>query len=81
MARVSFLDPSASDDPEVRQLFAVAQREGTPRPEMIAVGAHDPEGMKLYHRLWRHLFKGGKVEHELKELMRVHVAELVDCRY
>lgn len=37
--------------------------------------------MKLYHKLWRHLFKGGMVEHDLKELLRVHIAEQIDCRY
>lgn len=81
MARISYVDPATITDPEIQAILEASRREGTPRPEMMAIGAHDPESMKLYQRLWRHLFKGGRLEHDLKELLRVHVAQLIDCHY
>jgi len=65
----------------IREFFEEARRIGTPRPEIQAIRAHQPDVIRSFMYTWKRLFKGGIVEFELKELCRVRVASTLDCRY
>lgn len=81
MARISYVDPGAIDDPEVRAFIDEAERVGTPRPEIQLIRAHVPAVIRSFVYTWKSVFKSGLVEHELKELLRLRVATSLDCRY
>ena len=55
--------------------------EGTPRPESTAVRAHSPSAFWAFANSWAALYRGGIVDHALKELCRVYVSRSVKCEY
>ncbi len=81
MPRISYVDPAAIDDDELRGYLEDARLHGTPRPESQAVRAHQPEVLRHFTRTWNAVFKQGIVDNRTKELCRVYVSRLVDCHY
>ena len=81
MARISYVDPSSIADPEIRSFIEEAERVGTPRPEIQLIRAHVPAVIRSFVYTWKSLFKGGIVDHDLKELLRLRVARSLDCTY
>ena len=81
MARISYVDRATIDDPEIRAFIEEAERVGTPRPEIQMIRAHVPGVIKSFVYTWKSVFKGGIVDHELKELLRLRVARSLDCTY
>jgi alkylhydroperoxidase family enzyme len=81
LPRISYVDPSTVDDPEIVEILERARREGTPRPESQAVRAHNPEVMKAFNYAWETFFRRGLVDHRIKELCRLFVAKSVECEY
>lgn len=81
MARISYVDPATIDDPEIRAFIEEAERVGTPRPEIQLIRAHVPAVIRSFVYTWQAVFKGGIVDHGLKELLRLRVATSLDCAY
>jgi hypothetical protein len=54
---------------------------GTPRPEIQLIRAHVPAVIRSFVYTWQAVFKGGIVDHGLKELLRLRVATTLDCQY
>jgi hypothetical protein len=81
MARISYIDPSTIEDEDIRQFFEEAVRVGTPRPEIQAIRAHQPDVIRAFMYFWKRVFKSGVVEFQLKELCRVRVATTLKCGY
>ena len=83
MARISYIDPAAIGDPQVRDWLEEAVREGRPGPENQAIRAHQPDVMRSFTLTRKMLFDGdaGVLEHDLKELTRAYIAYTVECRY
>ena len=81
MARISYVDPASLTDPELVEDMKLAQRYGTPRPETQAIRSHVPDVAKAFSRAWKRIFRGGNLEHSLKELCRVYVSETIGCEY
>jgi alkylhydroperoxidase family enzyme len=78
--RISYV-PLEDMTPDMRAEMERCAREGTPRPESSAVRAHVPAAFWFFARSWNDLFRGGIVEHDLKELCRVFVSRSVKCEY
>jgi alkylhydroperoxidase family enzyme len=78
--RISYVPAEQMDERTLAELRRCA-REGTPRPESSAVRAHSPEAFWAFADSWAALFRGGVVEHALKELCRVYVSRSVKCEY
>jgi alkylhydroperoxidase family enzyme len=55
--------------------------EGTPRPESSAVRGHSQAAFWAFADSWAKLFRGGVVEHSLKELCRLYVSRSLKCEY
>jgi formylmethanofuran dehydrogenase subunit E len=78
--RISYV-PLEDMTPEMRAEMERCAREGTPRPESTAVRAHVPAAFWFFANAWNDLFRGGIVDHSLKELCRVYVSRSVKCEY
>lgn len=81
MARISYVDPEALDDPELVGYLEHSRRYGTPRPETSSIRFHVPTVAKGFSRGWERIFRNGVLEHPLKELCRVYVSKSIDCDY
>jgi hypothetical protein len=81
MARISYVDEQAIDDPELRRYLEDARRFGTPRPETQSIRSHVPAVAKAFSRAWDRIFRAGALEHPLKELCRVYVSQTIECNY
>ena len=83
MARISYVDPDAIADPQIRGWLDEAVRAGRPGPENQAIRAHQPEVMRSFTLTRKALFDGnaGVLEHDLKELTRAYIALTVECGY
>jgi alkylhydroperoxidase family enzyme len=78
--RISFYPLDQMDAPTRAEVERCAL-EGTPRPESSAVRAHSPEAFWAFANSWAALFRGGVVDHTIKELCRVYVSRSVRCEY
>jgi alkylhydroperoxidase family enzyme len=78
--RISYV-PLEDMTPEMRAEMERCAREGTPRPESSAVRAHVPAAFWFFANAWNDLFRGGIVDHSIKELCRVYVSRSVKCEY
>jgi len=81
MARISYVNPDNLEDPELREALHQAMLKSTPRPEIQAVRAHQPEVLRAFIYTWERLFKGGIVDRHLKELCRLRVSTTLGCNY
>ncbi len=81
MAHISYVKPEAIEDPELREALQHAMLHSTPRPEIQAVRAHQPDVLRAFLYTWARLFKGGIVELQLKELCRLRVSTSLGCNY
>lgn len=81
MARISYVKPEDIEDPELREALNQAMLRSTPRPEIQAVRAHQPDVMRAFIYAWARLFKGGILPQPLKELCRLRVSTTLGCNY
>lgn len=78
--RISYFPLSEMDEKMLGEMNRCAT-EGTPRPESSAVRGHSPAAFWAFADAWAKLFRGGVVEHPLKELCRVYVSRSLKCEY
>jgi alkylhydroperoxidase family enzyme len=67
--------------PDVRRALEDAARRGAPNPVLLRILARHPEALHAFYAGWQETFYRGRVEHPLKELMRVRMARLRGCAY
>lgn len=65
----------------VQEYFRIAEERGAPNATLLRILARDPDSLRIFYDAWNASFYGGRVEHELKELMRVRMARLRGCGY
>jgi alkylhydroperoxidase family enzyme len=78
--RIAYFPLEEMDDEMLTEMQRCA-REGTPRPESSAVRAHSKDAFWAFADSWARLYRGGVVEHALKELCRVYVSRSLNCEY
>ncbi len=81
MARIGYVKPEDLADPELRDALREAMLRSTPRPEIQAIRAQQPEVLRAFIYTWKRLFKGGIVDLQLKELCRLRVSQTLGCNY
>lgn len=81
MTRISYADPDDLSDPDLRAALRQAMLHSTPRPEIQAIRARQPEVLRAFLFTWERLFKGGIVDLHLKELCRLRVSQTLSCDY
>jgi len=79
--RIEAVDESTVGE-EVRHRFAIAEERGAPNSTLLRIMARDPESMKTFYDSWcRSFYDANRVDHGLKELMRVRMARTRSCGY
>lgn len=80
-ARMPLVDISTLNDPQLDAIIEKSRRLSTPKPAWYQTLASNPAVAKSFAQYWDTVFRGGRVEHEIKELMRNCVAQLLGCSF
>jgi hypothetical protein len=81
MPRIDYVKLDEIEDDDVRAALEFAMRNSTPRPEIQAIRARQPEVLRAFVYAWDRLFKGGVVDRQIKELCRLRVSQTLECGY
>lgn len=80
-SRMPLVDIATLHDPELDAIIEKSRRLSTPKPAWYQTLASNPSVAKSFAQYWDTVFRGGRVEHEIKELMRNCVAQLLGCSF
>lgn len=81
MPHIEYVKLEEIDEPDVREALEFAVQHSTPRPEIQAIRARQPEVLRAFVYAWDRLFKGGVVDRHIKELCRLRVSQTLECGY
>ena len=81
MPNISMLDVADLKKTELAPYIKKAIKERAPDPAFHAMMGHNPELSKSMYIAWGTVFQTGKVDHKLKEIIRVKLSRAVDCNY
>ena len=70
-----------SAEPGLRDVIERAKVAKSPPPAWYKTMGHNPEVAKEFARYWDMLHRGGTVPHEIKELARIQIAQIVGCEF
>lgn len=77
--------PQLSDDEiegdELRRIIEQAEVTRTPPPSWHRTMGNNPEVAVAFANYWEILHRGGLVEHDIKELARLQIAQMVGCEF
>ncbi len=79
--RMPLVDVSSLADPELDRIIEQSRRWSTPKPAWYQTLASNPGVAKAFAQYWDLAFRNGRVEHEIKELMRLTIAQLLGCSF
>lgn len=80
-ARIDPIDERQAT-PEARARFAVAEQRGAPNSTLLRILARDSRSMSAFYDSWCSVFYDGeRLDHGLKEIVRVRMARLRGCGY
>jgi alkylhydroperoxidase family enzyme len=66
---------------DVHETFRVAEKRGAPNSTLLRILARDPESLRIFYQSWTQSFYAGRLDHNLKEIVRVRMATLRGCHY
>lgn len=81
MPNIDYVNLDDVQDPEIRATLEFAMLHSTPRPEIQAIRARQPEVLRAFVYAWDRLFKNGIVDRHIKELCRLRVSQTLGCDY
>ena len=76
--------PQITDDsvhPELRDVIERAKVTKSPPPQWYRTMGQNPEVAIEFARYWDMLHRGGTVPHEIKELARIQIAQMIGCEF
>ncbi len=79
--RLPPISPEAVTDPRLQAVLERAAALSTPKPAWYLTLAHNPDMAVEYALFWDATHRGGRVEHTIKELMRIAIAQLLGCEF
>ncbi len=68
-------------DPALREVIARAAVTKSPPPAWYRTMGHNPEVAKAFAEYWELLHRGGTVPHQIKELARIQIAQMIGCEF
>lgn len=80
-SRIPSVSREDINDADLQEVLAQAEKYSTPKPEWYLILAHNPEIAKAYAEFWNITHRGGIVDHNIKELMRIAIAQILDCDF
>jgi RNA polymerase sigma-70 factor (ECF subfamily) len=69
------------NDPKLRQVIDGAAITKSPPQAWYRTMGHNPEVAKAFAKYWDLLHRGGAVPHEIKELARIQIAQMIGCDF
>jgi alkylhydroperoxidase family enzyme len=76
--------PQITDDsvePGLRDVIERAKVTKSPPPQWYRTMGQNPEVAKAFAGYWDMLHRGGTVPHEIKELARIQIAQIIGCEF
>ena len=67
--------------PKLRPLINKALRHRAPDPAFHGMMGHNPDLSRSMYLAWGAVFNTGRIDHSLKEIIRVQLSRMADCRY
>lgn len=80
IASVPQIDESEAA-PELAQVIDGARVTKSPPPQWYRTMGQNPEVAIAFAEYWDLLHRGGRVEHEIKELGRLQIAQMIGCEF
>ena len=68
-------------DAELREVIRKAAVTKSPPQAWYRTMGHNPEVAKAFASYWDCLHRGGSVPHEIKELARIQIAQMIGCEF
>ena len=68
-------------DPRLRDVIERAKVTKSPPPAWYRTMGQNPDVAREFARYWDMLHRGGTVPHEIKELARIQIAQIVGCEF
>jgi alkylhydroperoxidase family enzyme len=68
-------------DPALTEVLERAERTQSPPVTWYLTMGHNPEVARGFAEYWEMLHRGGTVPHEIKELCRIQIAQMVGCDF
>lgn len=68
-------------DPDLRRVIEGAATTKSPPQAWYRTMGNNPEVAKAFAAYWDLLHRGGSVSHEIKELARIQIAQMVGCEF
>ena len=68
-------------DPKLRKVIEGAVVTKSPPQVWYRTMAHNPEVAKAFATYWDLLHRGGSVPHEIKEIARIQIAQMIGCEF
>jgi alkylhydroperoxidase family enzyme len=81
VANVPQIDENHISDPELAEVIEKAAVTKSPPPQCYRTMGNNPEVAKAFAAYWDMLHRGGNVEHEIKELARIQIAQMIGCEF
>ncbi len=81
LANVPQVDEATMEDDELREVIERAALSKSPPPQWYRTMGNNPEVAKAFRAYWDLLHRGGTVPHEIKELARIQIAQMIGCEF
>lgn len=75
------LDRNQVDDPNLEQVLEHAEKTKSPPVSWYLTMGHSPDVAAAFASYWEVTHRGGQVEHEIKELCRIQIAQMIGCDF
>jgi hypothetical protein len=81
MPNVRMLDIEELKKSKLAPLVKKCLRHRAPDPAFHAMMGHNPDLSRSMYLAWGTVFNAGKIDHKLKEIIRVQLSRMADCTY
>ena len=81
MPHIRMLDIEELQKTKLAPLVKKCLRHRAPDPAFHAMMGHNPDLSRSMYIAWGTVFNEGKIDHKLKEIIRVQLSRMADCTY
>ena len=81
VARVPQVAEDEVRDPRLREVIERAETTESPPPQWYRTMGNNPDVATAFAAYWDLLHRGGSVPHEIKELGRLQIAQMIGCEF
>ena len=81
MPNITLLDIEALKKTKLAPFIAKCLKHRAPDPAFHAIQGHNEDLSKAMYIAWTTVFTTGVVDHKLKEIIRVQLSRMADCKY